>query len=275
MKTTKNKIMTTLAVFAVMLTMTLIGCKKEDKVVLNQTTYTLNTVDQVGITGTVSFTETSNTVTTVSINLTGASATSHPAHIHLNSALETGGISITLNPVVAGQSITLVTKRDDGTLVNYTDLVNYDGYLNVHESSAALGTIIAQGDIGGNELTTTSKSYTLDAVNASGISGDVTFTKRKNGNSLVVVTLANVIAGSAYVPAIHVGSVATVGGGPVSKTLNPIDASTGKSSNTLRALDNATPITYDNVLLYAGYLAIHESAANMANVLAQGNIGSH
>lgn len=275
MKTTKNKLFTAIAILAVMFTITLTGCKKEDTVVLNQTSYTLKVKDQIGIAGTVTFTETSSTVTTVDIVLTGASAVSHPAHIHLNSALESGGIAITLNPVVAGHSVTLVSKLDNNTIINYGQLIDFDGYLSVHESSAALGTIVAQTDIGGNALTTTSKSYTLDAVNTSGVSGTVLFEKRKNGNSIVTVTLAGTIAGGSHPAIIHIGSVATVGGGPAAKTLNGVEGASGISITSLRTLDNGTVISYDDVLLFAGYVAIHESAITMDNILCQGDIGTH
>lgn len=275
MKATQNKMLTALAVFAMVLTMTISGCKKEDTVELKKTTYNLKVKDQIGISGTVTFIETSSTITTVDIVLTGSSPGDHPAHIHLNSALEGGAIAISLNPVLGGRSVTLVSKLDNNTTINYTQLTAFDGYLNVHESSSALGTIIAQTDIGGNALTSTSKSYTLNAVNASGVSGTALFEKRVNGNSLVTITLNGTIDPASHPALIHVGSVATVGGGPTVKTLNAVDGASGLSITNLRVLDDATPITYDNLLLYAGYLAIHESSTNLGTVLCQGDIGTH
>ena len=59
----------------------------------------------------------------------------------------------------------------------------------MHLSSTELTTLIAQGDIGGNELTSSFTSYPLTAVNASGITGSAKFTKRVNGTTLVTVML--------------------------------------------------------------------------------------
>jgi hypothetical protein len=276
MKITAKKTILALGMFAILSGMLLInGCKKEDAPVANSTTYTLKAKDVLGISGTVKFTETSSTVTTVEINLTGASATSHPAHIHLNSAIEGGSIAISLSPVDAsGKSVTSVTTKDDGTPINYSQLIAFDGYLNVHESSLSLGTIIAQGDIGGNELVSgTNKTYTLNAVNASGVAGTALFEKRKNGNSLVTISLTGTIASNNYPAAIRLGSVATIGGGPIKKDLNDVDGTSGKSVTNIRTLNDGTPITYDNWLVYDGYITIENSTA--PTVITQGNIGSN
>lgn len=247
------------------------GCKKEAPAP-NKTTYNLKPKDVLGVSGTVTFTETSSTVTTVEISLTGASATSHPAHIHLNSAIEGGAIAISLTDVDAnGKSTTSVTMKDDGTPINYSQLIAFDGYLNVHEG----GNIIAQGDIGGNELVSgVNHTYTLNAVNASGVAGTALFEKRKNGNTLVTVSLTGTIAGDIHPSHIHLGSVATVGGGPITKSLSDVNGTTGKAYTNIRTLDNGTPITYDNWLVYDGYLNVHYSAA-VGTVIAQGNIGSN
>lgn len=255
MTTTKNKLVTGAAIFAVMFTMVIGGCKKEDDKTPNKTTYDLKVKDQLGIAGTVTFTETNSTTTTIEITMTGGSSENHPAHIHLNSAVEGGSIALSLNPVTGGHSTTVVTKLDNNNAINYSQLILFDGYINVHESSIALGTIVAQTDIGGNALTTTNKSYTLSAVGASGVSGTALFEKRKNGNSLITISLNGTLAGGVHPAIIHIGSVATVGGGPTVKTLIPVDGTTGKSYTTLRTLDNGTPISYDDVIVYDGYLA--------------------
>lgn len=275
MTTTKNKMFTGIAVFAILVTMVMSGCKKKETVAPKTTTYNLKVKDQVGISGTVTFTETSSTVTTIDIALTGGNSENHPAHIHINSAIEGGAIALSLNPVVSGRSSTQVTKLDNNSAINYSQLILFDGYLNVHQSSINLTTILAQTDIGGNELTTTSKNYTLNAVGTSTVSGTALFEKRKNGNSLVTISLNGTLPSGLHPAAIHIGSVATVGGGPITKTLNPVEGTTGKSYTTLRTLDNGTPISYDNVMLYDGYLAIHESNLLMLNVLCQGNIGTN
>ena len=270
--TTKSKTITAFAMMVLILTITISGCKKDSPA--PTTTYQLKTKDQLGVYGTVTFTQLSSTSTTIDIVLTGSDATSHPAHIHVNSAVEGGAIAVSLSPVVNGKSTTLVTALDNGTIINYNQLIAYDGYVNVHESDINLGTIIAQGDIGGNALTGTSKTYTLDTVGGLGVSGTALFEKRNNGNTLVSISLVGTIAGGSYPAAIHLGSVATVGGGPVVKTLTNVDGTTAKSYTNIRTLDAGTAVTYDNLMVYDGYIAIQQSATN-STILCQGNIGTH
>lgn len=271
----KNKFSSILgiALFAVISIMA--GCKKEDAPEPKKTVYDLKVKDQLGVSGTVTFTETSSTITTIEISLTGGSSDNHPAHIHANSAVEGGSITISLNPVVNGKSSTQVSKLDDNSAINYSQLIAYDGYLNVHQSANNLSTIIAQTDIGGNELAGPNVTYNLDAAGASGVSGTAIFEKRKNGNTLISINLNGTLANGIHPAAIHIGSVATVGGGPVVKTLNAVNGATGKSYTNMRTLNDGTPINYDNVLVYDGYLAVHESELLMANVLCQGDIGSN
>lgn len=272
MKFTKSILLSTSIAFAVIMTA---GCKKDEVPEPNKTVYDIQVKDQLGVSGTVTFTETSATVTTIDIALVGGDSDSHPSHIHFNSAVEGGAIALTLNSVVDGYSSTQVTKLNDNSSINYSQLIVYNGYVNVHQSITDLGTIIGQTDIGGNALTATSKTYNLDVQNASGVAGTALFQKRKNGKTLVTVSLTGTLAGGSHPAIIHIGSVATVGGGPAVKTLNPVDGATGKGYTNLVALDDQTAVTYDNMMVYDGYLAIHESTLLMANVLCQGNIGAN
>lgn len=251
------------------------GCKKEDEPDPEFTVYNLQVRDQLGISGTVTFTKKSETVTTITIKVNGASAKDHPAHIHANSIVDGGPIVLTLNDVdAAGNSVTDVTRLDDNTAITYDQLINYDGYVNVHESATELGIIIAQADIGSNELTATSQSYTLSAVNASGVNGTALFQKRKGGATLVTLTMTGLIAGTQYPANIHLGSVESIGGGPVRRSLNPVDGTSGRSLTSIKALDDNTAITYDNWMVYDGYIAVNSSLINPL-VISQGNIGSN
>lgn len=207
--------------------------------------------------------------------LVGCDEASHPSHIHVNSAVVGGTIAITLNPVINGSSSTEITKLDNNSAINYSQLLDFDGYVNVHKSSNDMNTIIAQADMGGNALTGNNKTYVLAQVGVSGVSGNALFEKRKNGSSLVTITCTGTIAGGSHPAAIRVGSVSTVGGGPITKTLNPVNGATGMSYTHLSALNNGTSISYDNVLVYDGYLTVHESQLLMESVLCQGNIGSN
>jgi hypothetical protein len=47
--------------------------------------------------------------------------------------------------------------------ITYQELLNFDGYINVHFASS-LATLVAQGDIGQNQLTGVSKVYPWEAL---------------------------------------------------------------------------------------------------------------
>ena len=248
------------------------SCKGDDPVVLNaeKTTYNLQVQDVLGVTGTVSFTETSSSTATIDISLSGAPSGMHPAELCMNSAVEGGTAVIVLNPVdETGKSSTTVTA------MTYKQLVAYDGFIQVHKSSTEHNVILAVADIGGNVMTTTNKSYALLAVDTYGVSGNALFEKRTNGNTLVTITLTGTIAGEYYPASINVGSIATVGGGDAKKTLNVINGSTGKSYTNIRILNNMIPINYDNWLVYDGYINIYQTSILYANIICHGNIGSN
>jgi hypothetical protein len=236
----------------------------------------LGPVSNPAISGKATFEKRKNGTALVTVALTGTTAgDSHPSHIHANSAAQGGGIVIDLANIngTTGLSRTSVTKLNNGTAITYDELLNFNGYLNVHLSSANLGTLIAQGDIGQNELTGDNKVYTLNAVSNPAISGTVTFAERKNGKAMITISLVGTTAGSEHPAHIHANN-ATMGGGIVLDLKN-VNGATGKSVTSANALNNGTAITYDELLVYNGYVNVHLSAAALATLVAQGNIGSN
>jgi len=245
------------------------GCTKDASPARN-TTYNLMVKDVLGVTGKATFTETSSTSTTIDIVLTNAPSGSHPANLYMSSAVENGVVFATLNPVDAtGKSSTVITT------MTYSQLIAYAGSIKVFKSSSEPEVILAQGDIGGNVITTTNKSYTLTTIGIYGVTGTALFEKRINGNTLVTVSLTGVIPGDAYPATINLGSIASVGGGPVVKVLNNVNGTTGKSYTNIQALDSGTSITYDNWLVYDGYINVYQTPVTLGNIICNGNIGSN
>ncbi len=272
MKTKRNviSILTMLTAFSFLMAGS--GCSKVDSTPppARKTTYILKIKDVLGVTGTATFTETSSTVTTIDIVLSGAPSGIHPAELSMNSAVEGGSSVITLTPVDAtGKSTTTVTA------MTYTQLIVYDGFISVHKSDTEPGVIIAQGDIGGNVITTTNKTYTLDTVGTFGVSGTALFEKRVNGNTLVTITVSGAIIGDVYPATINLGSIASIGGGPVVKLLSNVNGTTGKSFTNIRKLDSGIDITYDNWLVYDGYINIYQATIGLGTIICHGNIGSN
>lgn len=239
-------------------------------------TYTLSAVSNIAISGTAKFTKRVSGKALVSIALTGTTpGVSSIAHIHVNTVAQTGGVVVDLTSVTGstGKSDTSVNKLNTGVAITYDELLNFNGYINVHESASALSTLIAQGDIGKNELTNTSKTYTLNAVSNNAISGTAKFTKRVSGETLVSISLTGTTVGVSSPAHIHLNTAAQ--GGAIAIDLTSIIGATGKSETSVSKLNNGTTITYDELLNFNGYINVHQSASNLATIIAQGNIGAN
>jgi len=241
----------------------------------NTMTYDLSAVSDPDVSGSVLFVEKEDGSTDVSIVLSSTTQGSHPAHIHLNTAAEGGDIAIDLEPVdgASRRSLTNITQTNDGTPVSYDDLLNFDGYINVHASADDLGTLLAQGDIGQNDLTGTTKSYDLVTKDVDGISGTATFSERVNGEALLEVMLDGTPDGGMHPGHIHNNSAAETGG--IALTLTTLDGTTGMSKTNISALNDGTQIGYAGILDFDGYINFHLSADDLATLVAQGDIGEN
>jgi hypothetical protein len=244
------------------------GCKKDTPA--QNTTYRLMVKDILGITGTVTFTETGSNAATIDIALANAPSGIHPANLYGNSAVEGGPVVIMLNPVDAtGKSSTAVTT------MTYAELIAFNGFIKVLKSSNEPDVILAQGDIGGNMITSFNKKFALNIIGAFAVSGTALFEKRINGNTLITISITGTIADEVYPATINLGSIASVGGGPVVKLLNNVDGTIGKSYTNIQKLDSGIVITYDNWLVYDGYINIYQTSIALSNIICHGNIGSN
>ena len=235
----------------------------------------LASVSNPDISGTAKFIKNTNNSTTVELQLSGTtSGTTHPAHIHLNTAAVGGDIAVTLGVVDGDTGFSSITFSavDNGTAITYEELLDFNGYINVHASATDLATLIAQGDIGENELTGTSIAYDLVALETSGVSGVATFYERENGNALVVLDVDGTVAGTDHLTHIHSGSVDAPG--DIAITLTNVNGLTGLSKTSVFSTDDLSLINYADLLTYEGYINIHASTTDLA-VVAQANIGSN
>jgi hypothetical protein len=226
--------------------------------------------------GSATFAELDNNATKVTIVLSGLGASaSHPAHIHMNSGAEGGEIAVSLEPVTGdmGKSETIVSTLDDGTVVTYQDLINFDGHVNVHLSTSELGTLVAQGDIGPNAFTANIEDYELASVGGSGISGDVTFVERVSGEILVILELENTPGGGIHPAHIHNGSAAV--GGSIAISLNDVNGDTGFSLTDVSELDDGTSITFSELKEFEGHVKVHLSSSDLGTIVASGDIGDN
>jgi hypothetical protein len=239
-------------------------------------TYIVDAVVDPALSGVVTFIENNDNSTTIEIALQNTPDNGvHPAHIHFNSAAETGGIAITLVPVdgTNGTSTTTVSQLDNGTLIGYAELLNFDGYLNVHLSPDNLGTIVGQTDIGANELTGESKIYILNSVDVPSISGTATFEKRNSGETLATLSLDNTPEGGTH--PVHIHENTTTEGGGILFSFNPVNGDTGLSKTNISEQDDGTPLLYEDLLSINGHIKGHLSPEDLQTVVASGDIGQN
>ncbi len=242
----------------------------------NTKTYDLVSASESSVNGKVTFERNEDGSATVEIELDGTSeGDMHPAHIHLNSVAEGGGIVVTLQPVDGdtGISTTVVSALDDETEITYEELLDYDGHVNVHLSEAEMGTIIAQGDVGVNELTDVSKTYELTSEGEDGVEGSLTITERLSGAALVEIDLEDTEDGAEHPVNIYTNSVLETG--DIAISLNPVDGATGYSATHVESLDDDTDITYEELLEYDGHVNVHLSEDEMGTIIAWGDIGTN
>ena len=238
-------------------------------------TFDLTSVSDPSISGTATFIENDDNSTTVEISLNGTTSGMHPAHIHFNTAAEGGDIALTFEPIdgSTGMSTTTFSTLNDGTAISYSEVINFDGYINVHLSADDLGTLIAQGDIGENDLTGDMKSYELSTRDVEGIMGTVLFQERENGEALATLMLDGTPDGGMHPAHIHMNTAAE--GGDIAFTFNSVNGTTGMSKTNVAALDDGSMFGYADVIDYDGYVNVHLSADDLGTLVAQGDIGQN
>jgi Cu/Zn superoxide dismutase len=243
---------------------------------VNSKSYILGVTGDSGVSGFAKFIEKSDA--TLSIELTLQNTTegdAHPAHLHFNTAAEGGDVALPLETVLGatGKSTTNFTTLNDGTAITYAALIDFDGYINIHLSSTESATIIAQGDVGQNELTGKKMSYELAEKDEEGINGTIEFAERVNETTLVTVQLAGTSAGGLHPAHIHENDIATTG--DIIVGLNAVIGDTGISKTQVAKLVSGASITYTEFLTLNAYVNIHLSDDDLATLIAQGNIGAN
>ncbi|MEX0771460.1 MAG: hypothetical protein WD035_12040, partial [Balneolaceae bacterium] len=230
--------------------------------------YDLKEMDGSGVSGIVRFEERMNENTLATIEVNGTmDGVNHPAHIHENSVAEGGGVAIPFNNVDGATGIGQTNILSDESM-SYSEIVNYDGHVNVHRSGDDF-TVIAAGDIGGNALTGESMEYDLQEIDGSGVSGIVRFEERVNENTLATIEVNGTMQGGSHPAHIHENSVAE--GGGVVVPLNNVDGATGISQTNILADET---LTYSEALEYNGHVNVHKNTDDFT-VIAAGDIGAN
>lgn len=243
-----------------------------------------------GLEATATFLEFTDQQTIVRLELLGGSTNttvSHPAHIHMNSAEEGGDIVYFLGPLDGLEAAPGISFH----MVNagFDELIEFDGYINIHESNAAIGNVVSQGNIGSNnstaaveersmDLETDGRStvYELDAnMNSgpvsNGVSATATFTELNDNMTWVTLELDNGSTGTNVCHPAHIHMNSASEGGDIAYFLGPVDGLAAAEGISYAIVEES----YDFLIDYDGYINIHESNAAIPNVVSQGNIGSN
>ena len=252
-----------------------------------------------GVGGTVTFWEAGDSQTLVTLALddgpTGASV-SHPAHIHNGSASEGGTIEIYLSPLDG----TNLNEANDGTSARlverpFDELAGFDGHVNIHESVANLGSVVSQGNIGANATGTLgaglrlvdnpqTMTYELTAQSnegaiPNGVPGQVEFRELTPEMTLATVRLDPDDDGE-FEDGPTQGSLSEA---TVSHPAHIHDAESGGIQIYLNPVDGSDPAARSSQIIgrsfgaltgLEAYVNVHESAANLQNVVSQGDIGA-
>ena len=141
------------------------GCSKSDEISVSDTDsdgpiteipqdpervdFNLVSLNNSGIAGMASFIPGKDGSTTVYIELTGTNQELHPASINFGDVNSGGAVAITLDACECRISETDVTQLDNGTPIDFVELMSFDGHLNIYESPED-DTVVAQINIGSN-----------------------------------------------------------------------------------------------------------------------------
>ena len=140
--------------FFAVLTLIISSCGKDNTTeeILSKNVFALSPVADSKISGNVSFVKYEDGRTEVILKINNSSEDIHPAYIYANSLTEGGPVALTLAPIECDceESITVVSKWDNGQAVTYEDLITFDGHLKIHQNKEHLEIVIAQGNIGMN-----------------------------------------------------------------------------------------------------------------------------
>jgi hypothetical protein len=126
-----------------------------------------------------------------------------------------------------------------------------------------------------NEAPTPSeeRSYKLDQLDNSGVSGTVSFKKIDDQTTQIVVQLTGTQAGNTHPAHIHSGAAGS--GGPIVLDFNPVDGGTGKSETMVTQMNDGTAVTFEDLVAFDGHVNVHLSAAQLNVMIAQGNVGAN
>ena len=268
--------------FLLLFTVGLVSCSSDDDHIDDgfqgkTADYELTEVANSTIEGKMSFQENKDGSTTIDIELEGTDEekTYTPVIRHGNS-VDGGEVAITLKEVEGsnGSSTTTVSKLDDDTPVTFEQLIALNGHVSIYYIEDETEVVVAQTDLGENQLTGESISYDLNSEDEEGPTGTVRLQERENGQILVTVFVEGTEDGSSHPVTIHSGAIGEEQGEAVI-TLNPVVD--GWSFTNVSNFDGEEEesVTYEELIDFDGSVNVYNSEEKMESPILQANIGSN
>ena len=134
-----------------------------------------------------------------------------------------------------------------------------------------------KADVATTTATLRTKEIILNSTSGNLQSGKAVIAENADHSFNVNITLQNTIKDTVMVMHIHNGSIPSPGA--IAIHLTNITGTGGQATGTTLNITTATsatgatvPVTYDNIIIYAGYFDIHYSAKQITKVVANGNI---
>lgn len=223
--------------------------------------------------GAVTFTELEDRSALVNVlfdSLQSPAHSAYPVALFRGNLIDGGNVVAYLNPIEENKFSSKSVLSEVGIRgIDYMKLVDYNGHVNIFNSDTTK--VLYRTDIGQNALLENKKRYIIESQNDFLFSGNAELTKRKNGDTQVLLRLSNVVFGQNY-------DVVLVGGS-IEKSKKDTLASLGKirGSNSNFYLINIPSEKDGMVLSYDKLLQIdaHLEFVLENNLVAAANIGTN
>ena len=246
------------ALTAVIALFSLSACQKND----SSTTPRVKTYNIVGypgynVSGTATFKEVLNTDSVMlTVNLQGSDVTNvslFPLYIREGTSLEKGPVKFKLGNLDG--SVGSLQKELN---LSFSDLLNLNGSLDIYRNTTDTNQVIAQGEIGANEIFKSFNMYS--PLDANKINGQFRVYKRATGAYIVIGidTAVAKIGGMSHPARVYKSD------GTRDFDLSDVSATTGVSSTSV------TDHTFDDLIHYTGMIKVLESQDMQDVTISQG-----
>lgn len=115
--------------------------------------------------------------------------------------------------------------------------------------------------------------YLFEGESIYAVTGSILFREKKDGSLQATIQLKNTTKGKFHPAIMYFGSIDDPG--EVALIMEPVDGTAGQSVTEFSGLANATPLNFEELLIFDGHIVIHQDGASIGVTLASTNIGQN